>query len=39
MVWSYNVEYSNNVIFRLAKQDLKYPVQNPIIENSSERGT
>jgi len=37
--WKYVIEYSNTVIFRLAKQDLKYPAQNSIIENSSERGT
>ena len=37
--WKNVLEYSNTVIFRLTKQDLKYSAQNSIIENSSERGT
>ena len=37
--WKNILEYSNAVIFRLTKQDLKHSAQDSIIENSSERGT
>jgi len=37
--WKSVIEYSNTVIFRLAKQDLKYADPNSVIEKYSKRGT
>ena len=37
--WKNFLEYSNTVIFRLAKQDLKYSARSSVIENNSTRGT